>query len=254
MKLFRKKKKVHNENWRAWDFFDDEDQYGLITYDVTYLDPTTRFQCSHEVSLDLLIPEMYLSEGNFPSPDGHYALLELEDKLISFLQKAAVECMQVVRLTHNGARTFVFEVNDLVNFLETVKKWTKVVDDFEINIEKQEPWMYYDRCKPTAYNWQQIGNQQVIEQLLKNGSNPEVVHKLECSFGGEPTKLEALKTELLEEGGKHLLSEADLLEMEFEAMLDSYEVDPLTYFLMTTAQKHACKFEGWRAAIIKVEA
>ncbi len=251
MNLFRKRKKVHNENWRAWDFFNDQNEYGLITYDVTYLEPNINYNCKDEFVLDLLIPNNWKEEGNFPTPEGHYNLIESEDELISNLEKAKVDCMQVIRLTHNGARTFVFEVADTVKFLETVKTWTGTVRNFEIKIEKQEPWTYYRKWEPDEYNWQQIGNQNLIEQLVSHGSNPEKLHKLEFSFGGEPAKLEMLKSKLLSEEGKFLLMEGDLLEMEFETSLDNHEIDPLTFFLFDTANEFECKYEGWRAAIVK---
>lgn len=212
MKLFRKRKKVHNENWRVWDFFNDQDEYGLITYDVTYLEPNNIYTCKSEFVLDLLIPVKWTEDGNFPTPEGHHKLIELEDELISKLEKARVDCMQVIRLIHNRARTFVFEVADTVKFLETVKIWTGIIRDFEINIGKQEPWTYYREWEPNEYNWQQIGNQQVIEQLIDHGSNPEKPHKLEFSFGGEPSNLERLKSKLLSEEGRFLLMEGDLFK------------------------------------------
>lgn len=251
MKLFRKRKKVHNENWRAWDFFNDQDEYGLIIYDVTYLEANNNYNSKDEFVIDLLIPDKYTEDGNFPTPEGYHKLIEIEDELISKLEKSGVDCMQVIRLTHGGARTFVFEVISTVKFLETLKIWTGIVRDFEIKIEKQEPWIYYREWEPNEYNWQQIGNQQVIDQLISHGSNPEELHKLEFSFGGEPAKLEMLKSKLLSEEGKFLLMEGDLLEIEFETSLDNHEIDPLSFFLFDTANEFGCKYEGWRAALVK---
>jgi regulator of RNase E activity RraB len=249
--LFRKIKKVHNENWRAWDFFNNHDEYGLITYDVTYLEPNCIYSSKAEFVINLLIPDKWSEDGNFPTPEGHHKLIEFEDKLISKLEKFEVDCIQVIRLTHNGTRTFVFEVNDIVKFLETIKIWIGIVRDFEIKIEKQEPWTYYHEWEPDDYNWQQIGNQQVIEQLITHGSNPEKLHKLEFSFGGKQTNLELLKSKLLSEEGKFLLMEDNLLEIEFESSLDNHEIDPLTFFLFDTANEFGCKYEGWRASIVK---
>ncbi|MFT6921873.1 MAG: hypothetical protein ACJA1C_000871 [Crocinitomicaceae bacterium] len=251
MKLFKKKIKVHNENWRIWDFFDEDDLHGLITYDVTYLDPATRNGYTNEVILDLTVPEQWLGEGNFPTPDGHSALIDVEDELITKLEKNRVNCMQVIRQTYNGARTFIFEVEDLVKFLETVKSWIPTASVFEIKIEKESSWVNYEGMKPNEYNWQQIGNQQVIEQLESNGSDLEKMHKLEFSFGGDLSNLEKLKTILMAEEAKLLLLEGDLLEVEFECLLDNSEIDPLSHFLLDAAKEHSCKYEGWRAAIVK---
>ncbi|MFK7783546.1 MAG: ribonuclease E inhibitor RraB, partial [Crocinitomicaceae bacterium] len=114
---------------------------------------------------------------------------------------------------------------------------------------KQAPWTLYKKWEPTKYDWQQIGNAQVIEQLIEHGSNPEMTHKLEFSFGGEPAHLHVLRDELLKEKGEFLLLEGDLLEVIFESELDDFEINPLTYFLMDKAEEFACKFEGWRAPI-----
>ncbi|MFT7086185.1 MAG: hypothetical protein ACJAV5_001908 [Vicingaceae bacterium] len=59
--------------------------HGLITFDVTYLDPSTRNGYSNEVILDLIVPEQLRGEGNFPTPDGHSALIYAEDELITIL-------------------------------------------------------------------------------------------------------------------------------------------------------------------------
>lgn len=251
MKLFKKRTRVHNENWRIWDFFDENDLHGLITFDVTYLDPSTRKKYSHEIILDLILPEQLLGEGNFPTPEGHSALIDAEDELITKLEKNSVNCMQVIRQTYDGARTFVFEVQDLVKFLETVKSWIPIASIFEVNIEKENSWENYEKMKPNKYNWQQIGNQRVIEELESNGSDPEKMHKLEFSFGGSPSNLEKLKTTLLTEDAKLLLLEGDLLEVEFDCILDNSDIDPLTHFLLDTATEHSCEYEGWRTTIVK---
>lgn len=251
MKLFRKKTKVFNENWRVWDFMDENDQNGLVTYDVSYLDSKSEFPSVNEMAIDLIIPKNLTTDGYFPSPDGHAALVFHEDELIKKLEKERVHCMQVVRLTYDGARTFIFEVKDVVRFLEVVKTWGATVSGFEIKVEKYDPWMYYEKWRPNKYNWEQIGNRQVIQQLMNYGSNPDKIHKIECSFGGEPAKLEQLRLALEKEGGNHLLTEGDLLEVEFPCELDPHEIDGLTFFAMDTATEHNCKYEGWRAAIVK---
>ncbi|MFT7086186.1 MAG: regulator of RNase E activity RraB [Vicingaceae bacterium] len=138
-----------------------------------------------------------------------------------------------------------------MKFLETVKSWIPTASVFDIKIEKEPSWVNYEAMKPNEYNWQQIGNQQVIEELESNGSDPEKMHKLEFSFGGDLSSLEKLKTILIAEDAKLLLFEGDLLEVEFECLLDNSEIDPLSHFLLDTAKEHSCKYEGWRAAIVK---
>lgn len=251
MKLFRKKKKVHNENWRAWDFFDEEENYGFITYDVTFLTDADSFESNAEFALDIVIPRSMTEDGSFPTPKGHEALIDLEDELLHTLEKARVDCLQVVRLTYDGKRTFVFEVTEVVHFLETLKTWTQKTRHFEINIKKHAPWHLYKQWEPTPYNWQQIENQQVIEQLTRHGSNPTKTHIIECSFGGSQNQLSLLKNTLIRAEGTLLLEKDDLLEITFESSLDPMEIDSLTFFLMDEAANHDCKFEGWRSAIVK---
>lgn len=251
MKLFRKKKKVHNENWRAWDFFDEEENYGFITYDVTFLTDADSFESNAEFALDIVIPHSMTEDGSFPSPKGHQLLIDLEDELLHTLEKARVACLQVIRLTYDGKRTFVFEVKEVVHFLETLKLWTTKTRHFAINIEKYAPWHLYKKWEPTPYNWQQIGNQQVIEQLIQHGSNPTRAHTIECSFCGSKSQLALLKTKLMNEEGTFLMEGDDLLEITFESSLDHLKIDSLTFFLMDEAANHECKFEGWRSAIVK---
>jgi hypothetical protein len=85
MKFFKKSSKVQNDNWMFWDFYDEDDYYGLTFLDSTYIDPKIQKGFKKEYYLKIIIPDSKLIQRKFPNQETNQELLKLEDMLITEL-------------------------------------------------------------------------------------------------------------------------------------------------------------------------
>ncbi len=251
MKLFKKKVSVQNDEWKYWEFYDEEGYYGLNFIDASYLETTQQKGFKKEYYLKVLIPESHQLEGKFPTPEVNEWLQKSEEDFISLLEANKVNCKQVHRCIYFGAKRMLFEVADVSDFDECLKKWKNTLEDFSLEVMEDQPWVAYNELLPDEYAWQQMGNREVYENLLNHGSKPEKMHLFEHAIFGDTTNLKKLELELTKEGGKTLTLENDLLEIGFENILDLDQINSLTYFLMDKSKEYQCRYDGWSAAIVE---
>jgi regulator of RNase E activity RraB len=251
MKLFKKKTPVQNDEWKFWDFYDEEEYYGLNFIDATYLETINQKGFKKEYYLKIIIPENKQTEGKFPTLETNAELQKSEDILIDSLERNKIECKQVHRCIYFGAKRMLFEVADTLEFEECINKWKNSLQDFTIEVIEDLPWVIYNEMLPDEYDWQQMGNRQVYENLVNHGSVPSKTHLIEHAIFGDQTNLKKLELELINEGGKTLTFENDMLEIGFENILDLDQINSMTYFLMDKSKEFDCKYDGWCAAIVR---
>jgi regulator of RNase E activity RraB len=251
MKLFKKKVSVQNDDWKFWDFYDEEEFYGLNFLDATYMKEKNQKGFKKEYYLKILIPENKLAHGKFPTSETNDELQKIEDKLIEVLENDRVYCKQVHRCIYFGAKRLLFEVADISEFDKILNVWKTQLFPFELEVIEDEPWVMYNEMQPDGYAWQQMGNREVCEQLVSHGSNPEKIHVIEHAIFGNKANLSKLEHDLIKEGGKTLTFENDMLEIAFESPLDLDRINGMTYFLLDKATEFDCKHDGWCAAIVK---
>jgi regulator of RNase E activity RraB len=251
MKLFKKKTIVQNDEWKFWDFYDEEGFYGLNFLDATYLDTINQKGFKKEYYLKVLIPEFKQAQGKFPTPETNVELQKLEDELIALLEANKVDCKQVHRCIYFGAKRMLFEVADISDFEEYIDKWKRTLENYSLEIIEDQPWIIYNEMQPDEYAWQQMGNRQVYDSLVNHGSDPNKIHIIEHAIFGDSNELKKLEIELVKEGGKTLTFEDEMLEMGFENVLDLDQINNMTYFLMDKSKEFNCKYDGWSASIVK---
>jgi len=251
MKLFRKKILVQNDNWKFWEFHDEEEFYGLNFLDATYMDPITQKGFNKEYYLKVIIPENKLAHGKFPSPEANYELQELETKLITRLEKNKINCKQVHRSVYYGAQRMLFEVSKQQEFEKEVNQWKNNLGSYNLEIIEDKAWELYNELQPDVYANQQMGNSEVFDNLVKAGSNLDKNHLIEHAIFGNKLNLKSLETALIKEGGKTITFENDLLEIGFECAPDLGEINEMTYFLIDKSNEHNCTYDGWSTAIMK---
>lgn len=251
MRLFKKKISVQNDNWEYWDFYDEDEFYGLDFIDKTYFATESQKGFNKEYYLKILFPEYKTVEGNFPAPEAHQEIQILEDGLVLELEKAIVNCKQVYRSTYFGAKRLLFEVSDSEAFEKTVANWKKSLDEFQLELLEEKAWTMYNQLMPDKYANQQIGDRRLIEALVNGGSNPELVHSIEHAFYGGLKNLLKVEKELHKEGGTTSFFENESLGIIFNSVLDLDEINAMTYFLMDKAEECDCKYDGWLTAIRK---
>ena len=251
MKLFKKKTSVQNDDWEYWDFYDEDDYYGLNLIDKTYFDSNNQKGYKKEYYIKILIPEQKMVQGKFPSPDTNKELQSIEDILISDLEKLKIDCKQVHRCTYFGAKRMLFEVADIKSFDNSISNWQKHINDYKLEVIEDKAWAIYNEVLPDKYDWQQIGNRGVYENLINAGTNPKNIHLIEHAIFGNLADLKKLENELHKEGGKTLNFEKNMLEIAFESVLEMDEINGMTYFLIDKSEEFNCRYDGWSSAIMK---
>jgi hypothetical protein len=251
MKLFNTKTSVQNDDWLFWEFYDEENYYALNFLDASYLEEENQKDSKREYYLKTIIPEHKLIEGMFPPPETNKELLQLEDALIKELVEKNINCKQVYRCIYYGAKRMLFEVADTEGFEKCISNWRMIHGDYTLEIIEDEPWVMYNDFLPDEYGWLQIGNRQVYESLVGDGSDVEKLHTIECAVYGKEEDLKLLEAELIKEGGKTISLDGECLEIAFEMPLDLDEINSLTYFLLDKAEEMKCEYDGWSAAIVR---
>ena len=197
MKLFKKKILVQNDEWKYWDSYDEDGYLVLDFLDATYMDTVNQKGFKKEYYLKVIIPENKQTNGKLPTPETNVALQKSEDELISLLEKNKIDCKQVHRCLYCGAKRMLFEVADISDFEESLNKWKNTLEDFRLEIIEEEPWIIYNEMQPDEYAWQQMGNRQVYNNLINNGSDPNKTHLIEHAIFGDQINLKKLEIKKL---------------------------------------------------------
>lgn len=249
--LFRRKSVVQNDNWAYWSSYDEEDNFGMIFYDMTYIDKPIRKSGVYERYLKIIVPDNQIVNGNFPNEIAHKKTVKLEDKLINSLERNNVKAKEVVRSLYYKARRMLFEVYDLDAFENIVKKWESTLGEYTLEIVEEKGWELYNEFAPNKYAYQQMGNRQLLEMMIKKGCNPSKKHTIEHGISGEMENLLKVDQVLIENGGVRTSFEQGMLEIAFDEVLDPEQIDDMTYFVMDTAEEFNCKYEGWSTEPVK---
>lgn len=135
------------------------------------------------------------SEGEF--------LYGIEDEIVDSLAKENVPCRLVARLTYDGLREIVFQVGDADAFRPPVGNWIQQHATHEIDVSEHDGWDFFNEyiC-PTSEDRRAMAEHRVIDNLLENGSNPELEHDLEYCFDGDEVALRKIAEKLKEKNYK----------------------------------------------------
>lgn len=95
-------------------------------------------------------------------------------------------------------------------------------------------------------------NQQVIDNLMKHGSNPGKEHFIELAFYGDKDKFPALEQHLLSKGYEKVSGQTSEMVIVGKWMkLHLQEIENEIAVLERTAHDFSLEFDGWGAAIVK---
>jgi regulator of RNase E activity RraB len=189
-----------------------------------------------------------------PVPPESDRLIVLEDALCEALAAAGVECRLVARLTHQGVREWVFQLESREDFLAVVEDWKAQCPDYHpVKVLEHEGWEFFDACiRPDAATWRWMADQRTVERLVEAGSDPTRVHALEFVFHGSRDGLEAVARALRERGyGDGPSGEEGALVMikhlplELDAISDESDANE------ELANTHGVDFDGWGAAVVR---
>jgi len=253
MSLFDKfkKHKITNDNWEFYQAYDEDGNISFTTIDLSYNDPPKQVGFLGELFVRVRIPEQKIHEG-IPIPEEHSFQNEKEEELCEALVKSRIDCIQVGRITYFGQKQYIFEYNNLDGFKSIFNSWKNSFStDYEIELNLLSPFEYYVDLLPDKFIWQQIGNRHVIERLLEAGSNEQKEHFIEHGIFGKQDDLKSLFNELKNHDISLISIEEDLMEVGIKSTLDLDEITNQTNYLMSVAEEHNCKYDGWNTKIEK---
>ncbi len=249
-RIFGKNIQVDNNNWEIYHWYNESGLLGLISFDQTYIRAEDRKNFSKELKVIINIPESRQFE-QLPTPDEQQFQLKIEGELIELLQQREIDCKHVGRRTDEGKRQFIFECNDMHGLVGVIDFWKGQLPEYQIQYVEGIVWENYIKILPDEFDWQQIGNSRVIEQLINAGSNEEKEHLIEHAIFGSVSDLESLKMDLEGFDFKFISLNEGILEMGCVAVLDLDEVTDQTSFLIEKSIEYSCKYNGWQTGIVK---
>jgi len=202
----------------------------------------------------VIIPIRQPNRNGGPVKPESELLWNMEDELCSALAQHGVLCRLVGRLTHQGIRELVFQLDDWQSFRAPVGLWMQAHADYAIDVSEHEGWDFFNDCiRPTPERWLHLADESVVDNLIKNGSDPQKEHALEFVFVGERPGLEAT-AKALRGRGYRPLRELDFDQGEM-VMVKAMKLDVDKIFEESlahaqTAEEHGVKYDGWGALVV----
>jgi regulator of RNase E activity RraB len=252
--VFKKKSvRIIGDSWAVYSCTYGEGQRAVISFDVELGKEERHKGYNKSIRVIVYVPLAgRVLQNGLPVREELPRLEQFEDDLLGTLQKRSVDCRFVGRMTYGGMREFVFQVEDVKAFRDSVSRVERTTDDYRIELKEGEGWQFFDeKIRPTPVFWQQIADQMVIQELIKAGSNPRAPHWIEHSIIGERQKLLKLRDELIENGFTEIGMGDDHLTVGKTSSLDIDEIFGVTAKLSSYCESIGVKYDGWGAAVVK---
>jgi hypothetical protein len=250
-----KKKKavqvVHDE----WDTYvvDSDDGPLFVSFDVAAAREDLRSSLCH--CARVMIPVKHPNRNGGPTGAESERLWAMEESLCATLTQHAVKCRLVGRLTHQGTREIVFQLDDWESFRPPVGLWMSEMTDYEIDVSEHEGWDFFDDCiRPTADVWLYLADQSVVENLREAGSALDKEHSLEFVFLGKRKGL-SQAVEALTARGYEPLGEPDLdsgqIVMVKRMIPETQGIHAESLANAELAQSLNISYDGWGCAVVE---
>lgn len=249
--MAKKKSPVVFDSWDTYvSSADDKPLFISFDVDAAREDMTgTLTHCAR-----VLIPIKQPNQNGGPTSPESERLYELEDALCKTLATSGVACRLVGRLTCDGLRELVFQLDDWDEFRPPVGAWMAEHEDYEIDVSEHEGWQFFDDCiRPTPEVWIYLADQSVVQNLINAGSDPEKEHALEFVFTGPAPGLRAAAEALKERGfvaEEPLDFENGTIVMVANMPLDLDAIVAESQAHTELAAEHGLEYDGWGAAVV----
>jgi regulator of RNase E activity RraB len=253
--MFKKKKAVEitGNSWAVYTYVFGEGQRAIISFDVPLAEEQQHQgyeQCKRVIAF---LSASRVSQNGLPG-DKQISdqLHKFEDELVKLLEKQAVDCKFVGRMTYAGMREFVFQVENTEAFDKAINKGLQKSKELHVEIKASEGWQFFDeKIKPKPVYWMQIEDMQVIENLLKAGSNPNTLHMIEHVITGDKAKLLKVRDEMVNNGFKEISLDDSTLVIGKESRLNIDEIFNTTSRFFSYCPANGVTYDGWGAEVRK---
>ncbi len=252
--MFWKKKsppKGFSDAWAVYSYVYGDQMRAIVSFDVTAAREKEHQGHPHCVRMVIRVPMNAVRENGIPAPPALDELQRVEESFLKILQKDRVDFRLVGKMTYGGMRDFVFQVEDVAAFKQTVSEVTPQ-GGFTVQLIEKPGWTFFEeKVKPAPVYWQQIRDFQVIQGLIQAGSNPNSPHLLEHIFTGDRPRLQSLKADLLTKGFSEVSFSDTQLVMARASVLELDKVFDHTAKLFTLSPQMGVQYEGWGARITR---
>lgn len=225
----------------------------FVSFDVEAAEKDLTHTLAH--CARVLIPIREPNQNGGPtSPESEY-LYQLEDELCGSLSEHGIRCRLVGRLTCDGMRELVFQLDDWDSFRPPVGMWMGEHEDYQIDVSEHEGWNFFNDCiRPTPEVWLYLADRRTIEHLVKAGSNPDRVHALEFFFDGDERALQQAAQSLQQRGyapgGAPNFADGKLMMVK-RMPLDEQAICDESAGNQVLAEQHGIAYSGWGAAVVR---
>lgn len=195
----------------------------------------------------------WVSDDGLPTREASEELFDIEEGLMDALSNAGAHGQILAIVTVPGLRDFIFTSDDPADFMA---KAQGVVDGAPVRLDlaSHEDGAFYDNfIAPDEFEWNQIKNQRVVQNLLENGSDPNKDHPIDHFFKIEDaSKVAALRAELEEAGFTHADTDDEYLRMVMPRPLTQLmDINEDTEIAILLARKYDQEYNGWGSPIVK---
>lgn len=129
----------------------------------------------------------------------------VENSVMSVLKQLHVDYKETSRIStlkkDGGDVELQFHMKDTAASLNAMREYARQHQNLGLSIETREGWDYFDtHILPTREDNNRMGDQHVIEQLIKAGADPAKEHAIELVFIGDMSSLRKLSGSLQSAG------------------------------------------------------
>lgn len=246
---------ITGKTWNVYTYTYGEGMRAIVTFDVELAQEIHHTGYEHAFRVILFIPLSYVLVNGLPLSEALPVLRQFETGLLERLEDAGVTCKLVGTLTYGGMREFLFQAEDADEFRAGLGELASPVKNYRVEVQELVGWTFFDeKVRPSAVNWQQIFDRSMIEQLVREGSDPLAMHHLEHSFRGDTQALTRVSHELQQLGFHEISSGEQILVLGSEAHLNLEEIFAITSHLLEFGEQNGVHYEGWGASVVRKRA
>jgi hypothetical protein len=235
-----------------WDVFQVlyDGRRGIVSFDAEAARQPEHVSYAHQRRILATFGASTENDG-MPTERGSARLMAFEDMLVGALDAAGVDGWLVGRLTTEGSRIFVFQLNQPELFDGIAATVVRSFADLNPRVAKATGWQFFDEnIRPTFTDEVQMVCARVIDGLKEGGIDLSRPHMLDHSFVGSVAQLSTVRQQLETHGYAVHQPEATVLVASRTSSLNIFEVTELACDLHEVAEKAGVRYSGWGANIL----
>jgi regulator of RNase E activity RraB len=249
----RKRSRVVYDEWETYHSQSESGPPLFVSFDVQAAREDLTRTLRH--CARVIVPIRNPNKNGGPVQPESDRLYAMEDELCAALADDGVRCRLVGRLTCDGVREIVFQLDDWHDFRAVVGRWMRDNDGYRTEVSEHDGWKFFnDVIRPNDETWLYISDRGVVRQLVEAGSNPEKIHAIDYVFHGQVPELKRMLNALEERGytaPNGIDEEAEELVAVKKMMLDVDDIFAESLANQQLAEEHEAAYDGWGAMVVK---